>query len=95
MPIYAVGNNTGNSEAGTQWDLDISVYGVEVGYNFTYTDTNIVSIIPLLGYNIANVTQENKFTYGSNERYYDTLENNFRKGYTNVLFAVLLNYTFK
>ena len=95
MPIYAVGNNTGKSEAGTQWDLDISVYGVEVGYNFTYTDKNIVSIIPLLGYNIANVTQENKFTYGSNERYYDTLENNFRKGYTNVLFAVLLSYTFK
>ena len=95
MPIYGVGNNTGKTDDGSVWDLDISVYGVEVGYNYPFTDTNVASIIPLIGYNIATVTQENKWSMAYNERDIVTLENNFRKGYTNFLIAVLLNYTFK
>ena len=95
MPIYGTGNNSGKTEYGSEWDLDISVIGVEVGYNFTFTDSNNVSVMPLFGYNIASVTQENKWNIYYSDEYYDTLEYNFRNGYTNFLIAVLIGYTFK
>ena len=95
MPIYGVGNNTGKTNEGSQWDLDISTVGVQAGYNYIITDTAEASITTLVGYNIVTVTQENNWISPYSDKDHVTLETGFRQGYTNFLIALLLNYTFK
>ena len=95
MPIYGVGNNTGKTNEGSKWDLDISTVGVQAGYNYIITDTAEASITTLVGYNIVTVTQENNWISPYSDKDHVTLETSFRQGYTNFLIALLLNYTFK
>ena len=76
-------NFLGKNACGSEWDLDISYYGIEAGWNYPVSeDTGALSIIPLIGYNLVNITKENKWSSFGNG-ILDTVNKGFPRSRSN------------